>query len=206
MRQIIILFTLLGMVVGSLLTFAYIYAIPGDTAPSSIQTHIDALADLEANAETPERAEAFRRMRESAERHAHSFNTPRETHPHHSGVIGAIYVDQVTGAPGDGNAALRTALQLSLGDSGIEVGAYQKPCTLSVNGQVDVTPSGGKDAVSIIWTVLAPDGSSPGKITQQNSVPTGSLDEDWGVNAEYAAKGAISGLLDVIEYADYRCP
>ncbi|MGB0697352.1 MAG: hypothetical protein ACPGOY_16985 [Rhodospirillaceae bacterium] len=106
----------------------------------------------------------------------------------------AVYV-KVERAPGDGVQALTDTLSTMLRQARATVVTDQSKATVSLIGTVDATPQGdGQDAVVIVWTVLDSDGTSLGKINQDNMVPSGSLNGPWGGVAPLVARGALVGL------------
>ena len=86
----------------------------------------------------------------------------------------------VTGAPGNGNAALAAALQPLIGKGG-------------VRGDVTVSkPVNGQQTVTIVWTAPA------GQVTQTKTVPAGNLDAEWGSEAIAVANSAAPGIVKLL--------
>jgi hypothetical protein len=105
---------------------------------------------------------------------------------------------KVTGAPGDGNAALSSAMKRELTAKGVEiteatVGTYRVLAEVKLKPKTD-----GNEAVSIDWIVNDPAGTRIATVTQNNDVPKGHLSGDWGQNADDAAKGASVQIKQVI--------
>lgn len=208
LRAIAVLCLTAGAVVGVGLTLGAGHLLRDDaTAPhnDSIRAHIDALKRFEADAETPDQAAAYRKMRLSAESHATAISRQDTDPSEPRDTVNAIHVGTITGAPSDGDKALRSALQAKLKDAGVAIEAEPQDCGLSVSGEVNLTPQGDKDDIAIIWTVRAHTGSSPGKVSQRNKVPAGAFDDGWGEDAGFVAQGAVDGLLRVIEQARISC-
>lgn len=105
----------------------------------------------------------------------------------------------VTGAPGDGNAALAGAMRQELQTAGVSLGdATQRGYT--VNGKVAMGAArNGKQTIKIDWTVLDPNGSTLAVVTQNNEVDAGSLDGAWGATANDAAQGAAAKIKTLID-------
>jgi hypothetical protein len=105
----------------------------------------------------------------------------------------------VTGAPGDGDAALYDQMSRELGALGPVIQTEEKGADFTVAGRVDVVPgTHGLDSVTIDWTVSDPRGLA-GHVTQVNAVPHGSLSHAWGDNAIFAAHEAAGGVKQVID-------
>jgi hypothetical protein len=49
--------------------------------------------------------------------------------------------------------------------------------------------------VAIRWVLLLPDGREIGNVRQQNAVPAGSLDRNWGETALLVAEAAYDGIV-----------
>jgi hypothetical protein len=105
---------------------------------------------------------------------------------------------KVTGAPGDGNAALSSAMKRELSVKGVEVteatvGTYRVLAEVKIKAKED-----GNEAVSIDWIVNDPKGTRIATVTQNNDIPKGHLSGVWGQNADDAAKGASIQIKQVI--------
>jgi hypothetical protein len=110
----------------------------------------------------------------------------------------AAAVPAVTGAPGDGNSALSSALQSELSRQGVALtdrpnGSYK------VEGKVTVSAAKeGKQAIQIDWRVKDPQGKALGTVSQKNEIPQGSLDGSWGKTADAAAAAAAQGIMKLL--------
>jgi hypothetical protein len=115
--------------------------------------------------------------------------------------IHQIYVRKVEGAPGDGNAALPSALTYLLKRQGLTVVTDpQTPNTITVAGTIAVAPvAANQQHVQIVWHVLKPDGSDFGQVSQENNVPNGALDGRWG---EIAMAVALAGVDDIVHLVE----
>ncbi len=104
----------------------------------------------------------------------------------------------VSGAPGDGNSALSSALNRELTRQGMPVdGKTGNP--YRIEGQVSVgTVKDGRQSIQIDWRVKDGKGNSVGTVTQKNSIPPGSLDQSWGQTADAAAAAAAQGILKLL--------
>jgi hypothetical protein len=68
-----------------------------------------------------------------------------------------------------------------------------------VQGTVRMAPAGkGKERVTIIWVVLAPDGTQLGVTRQKKDVRKGSLDRKWGAAANAAAAAAAADIAKLL--------
>ena len=108
-------------------------------------------------------------------------------------------VPAVSGAPGDGQTSLTQALQRQLAASGISLSNQPGPAAYVVQGKVQMgQPDNGKQAIKIEWQVLDPSGKKVGTVSQNNSVPQGSLDGAWGKTADAAATAAAQGIIKLL--------
>ncbi|MGE0766900.1 MAG: hypothetical protein AB7L90_10585 [Hyphomicrobiaceae bacterium] len=104
----------------------------------------------------------------------------------------------VTGAPGDGNTALASALNRELVRQGMPMDrnsgrAYR------VEGQVTLgAVKDGRQSIQIDWRVKDGKGAAVGTVTQKNAIPPGSLDTAWGQTADAAAAAAAQGILKLL--------
>ncbi|MGE0629738.1 MAG: hypothetical protein AB7O43_18190 [Hyphomicrobiaceae bacterium] len=112
-----------------------------------------------------------------------------------SGVI----VTPVSGAPGDGNGALMTAMQSELRQAGIASAGPGAP-SYKVTGKVTMgRPNNGKQSIRIDWKVSDPSGSVLATVTQNNEIQAGLLDAKWGGTATDAAQGAAIKIKTLID-------
>jgi hypothetical protein len=114
-----------------------------------------------------------------------------------TGDVAAI-VPAVSGAPGDGNTALSSALQRELSRQGVTM-ANRPGASYRIEGKVALTQSqAGKQSIQIDWLVRDPQGRSLGTVSQKNEIPEGSLDSAWGNTADAAAGAAAQGILKLL--------
>jgi hypothetical protein len=104
----------------------------------------------------------------------------------------------VSGAPGDGNTALASALNRELVRQGMPLDR-QTGQAYRVEGQVALGPvKDGKQTIQIDWRVKDAKGAAVGTVTQKNAIPPGSLDGAWGQTADAAAAAAAQGILKLL--------
>jgi hypothetical protein len=114
----------------------------------------------------------------------------------------AILIGTIDGAPGDGAASLKRALEFVLRQSGIPVAGADHVNALTVVASIETgRPAGGQQTVAIRWVLLQPDGSEIGDVRQENAVPAGSLDRAWGETALLVAEAAYDGIVALYEKA-----
>ena len=112
----------------------------------------------------------------------------------------ALVVAPITGAPGNGRMALARAMAGALEWRGAALAAEPGEHTLLVLGTVimsDAAP--GMQRIEVVWEVLKPDGQRLGIINQDNTVPAGTLDGEWGDIAAAIAAGGAAGVLDLLD-------
>jgi len=118
-----------------------------------------------------------------------------------------IRMTAVTGAPGDGNAALTRRMRASLSEAGYVLQDRADGAAFGLSGTVSVVPSGrGRERVEIAWIVTRSDGRELGRIAQLNEVPAGSLRGLWGEIAIVVAEEAAGGVRQVLDNADAPLP
>ena len=121
--------------------------------------------------------------------------SPRAASPKAAGVI----VAPVSGAPGDGQRSLTTALKKRLYAGGVKLANGPAVNVYMVKGSVSLADaSGGKQSIRIDWQVLDPSGKKLGTVSQQNMIPRGSLNGPWGAIADAAAGAAAAGIIKLL--------
>ena len=124
-----------------------------------------------------------------------SVPAPRATAAKANGVV----VAPVSGAPGDGQRSLTTALKKRLYAGGVKLANGTAVNVYMVKGSVSlVDASGGKQSIRIDWQVLDPNGKKLGTVSQQNTIPRGSLNGPWGAIADAAAGAAAAGIIKLL--------
>ena len=107
----------------------------------------------------------------------------------------------VAGAPGDGEQALAAALGKRLAVLGVKQATAFEADVYDVQGTVRISPSlKGKETVTIVWVVLAPDGNQLGVTRQTREVKKGSLDKTWGAAADAAAIAAAADIVQLLPH------
>jgi hypothetical protein len=110
-----------------------------------------------------------------------------------------VVVAPVAGAPGDGQRSLTTALKKRLYAGGIKLANGTPDNVYTVKGSVVLSDaSGGKQSIRIDWLVLDPTGRKLGTVSQQNTIPRGSLNGPWGAVADAAAGAAAAGIIKLL--------
>jgi hypothetical protein len=110
-----------------------------------------------------------------------------------------VVVAPVAGAPGDGQRSLTTALKKRLYAGGIKLANGTTDNVYIVKGSVVLSEaSGGKQSIRIDWLVLDPSGRKLGTVSQQNTIPRGSLNGPWGAVADAAAGAAAAGIIKLL--------
>lgn len=118
-----------------------------------------------------------------------------------------VMVDDVTGAPGDGDEALTRQMRARLALLGPVVVTTAADADFVVKGHVAMAKVPGlKQRVEIQWSVQIPSGDERGKVIQLNEVPAGTLDHAWGDVAVAVAAEASGGVNDVIRRQSGRVP
>lgn len=112
-----------------------------------------------------------------------------------------VIVPPIEGAPGDGKRSLASALKKKMASQGMKVGSSRSSGRkFMVQGVVNLNPAAnGQQNIKLIWKVYRPDGTEAGSVTQQNTIPKGSLDGNWGATADYVAEAASSGIIKLIK-------
>lgn len=110
-----------------------------------------------------------------------------------------IYVPDVVGAPGDGNASLARQMRRELPLQGFTVQDKPDHPDFTVVGTVKVAPlPGNQETVEITWIIKDDAGAEAGKIAQLNQIPRGTLNGLWVDVAVVVAQEAAGGVRDVI--------
>ncbi len=113
--------------------------------------------------------------------------------------IASVAVTGVTGAPGAGNAELKSALMGLLKRAGWPVKTVAQHDSLKIAGKVSRHPAGkGRVRVRIVWTARGPDGRVFGTVKQENVVPASTIAHGFGPAAYDIAQGAAEGLFQLV--------
>jgi hypothetical protein len=125
--------------------------------------------------------------------------TPTATATAVSPKSAGVLVQAVSGAPGDGQRSLTVALKKRLYAGGVKLANGPAVNVYTVKGSVKlVEASGGKQSIRIDWQVLDPSGRKLGTVSQQNTIPKGSLNGPWGAIADAAAGAAADGIIKLL--------
>ncbi len=125
--------------------------------------------------------------------------TAAATRPAAAPKAQGVLVAPVDGAPGDGRRSLTTALKKKLYADGVKLANGTSSNVYTVKGSVKLTEaSGGKQNIRIDWQVLDPTGRRLGTVSQQNTIPKGSLNGPWGAIADAAAGAAADGIIKLL--------
>jgi hypothetical protein len=125
-----------------------------------------------------------------------------EKNPIKSLLLGSgIIVKPVTGAPGDGNVALRKAIISGLRSSDVKVTEDSRQASLTLTGSVSLQTIGdASEEVLVTWRVQTLDGFEVGRATQANNIPKGKLDGPWGDEAKKIAEAALIGIKRIVGF------
>lgn len=122
-------------------------------------------------------------------------------------VPALVAVRGVSGAPGDGATALARAIAAALGRAGVEAGDSDAKARFALSCFIAVAPAKDRQQlVSVRWVLALPEGRELGQVSQQNAVPAGSLDGQWGELADQVAGAAAPGIAELIERAKAAAP
>lgn len=108
-------------------------------------------------------------------------------------------VKPVVGAPGDGRISLTNALRGELKKNGIALSNRKVTGSYTVQGSVKLNRVSNKtQKVNIVWKVYDSTGKRVGTVSQNNVIPTNSLDGAWGPTAVAAASAAAKGIVKLL--------
>jgi len=111
-----------------------------------------------------------------------------------------VFLSEIAGAPGDGNAVLASALRHALEAGPFGLAENAGGATHVVRGTVTADPpKDGNQRIAIEWRVTTPDGREVGEANQENTVPAGRLDRRWGGIAGLAAQAAAEGITEILQ-------
>jgi hypothetical protein len=110
-----------------------------------------------------------------------------------------VLVADVTGAPGDGDAALTRQMRARLAVLGPVVLTTPTGADFVVQGQVVMVKQPKRqERVEIQWIIKTATGDERGRVVQLNEIPAGTLDRYWGDVAVVVAAEASNGVNDVL--------
>lgn len=109
-------------------------------------------------------------------------------------------VRHITGAPGDGNLSLRTAMLKSLREADAMVTDNPTQASYVIQGTVQIAaPFAGRQRTRIVWLITTITGEEVGTAIQENDIPSGSLDGKWGPVAQVITNAAIPGVAQLFD-------
>jgi hypothetical protein len=114
-------------------------------------------------------------------------------------VIRAVSVISVEGATATANAELKAAMRDVLSSAGWPVISVPREDALTISGNMNFGPR-EKDLqkITVSWTVSTFDGNTVGTVEQGNSVPVGSVENDWHDTASAIASTAAGGIFELV--------
>ncbi len=143
---------------------------------------------------TADAVEASREQLETAALAAPSQTTSTAESP------GRLAIGAISGAPGDGNDALATALAQVMKQYRVTVEPNPGPGIYLATASIAVVDKDAEtQTVRIDWRLSGPGGQNYGLVEQENDVPRGSLAANWGDVAVYAAAGAGDGIVALMQ-------
>jgi hypothetical protein len=109
----------------------------------------------------------------------------------------------VTGAGGAGGHELSLAIASVLNRAGVAIqDKGGEPPSYVLTGKVAVAAAqAGHQDVKIIWALSRADGKEIGQVSQENAVPAGSLEGNWGDTAYDVATAAVAGIVELLQRA-----
>lgn len=107
-----------------------------------------------------------------------------------------IAVLGVTGAPGDGDRTLPSALGHVIRQSGLPFTTDPSEAALQLTGIVEAEEG---EAVTIVWWMLDHEGVAIGSLDQPVPVPPAEIADRWGANAYEAALALLQPLASTLD-------
>jgi hypothetical protein len=111
----------------------------------------------------------------------------------------AAYIKAITAPTAAQATPLRRAVSQSLANMGVRMSDAATAETYAITGALTLGPDeGGRTAISLIWTVYAPDGANLGEARQENALPTDSVRKTWAEQAALAGGAAARSVAEII--------
>lgn len=110
----------------------------------------------------------------------------------------------ITGAPGPAgnNDLMAHALRAVLREAGVPLTVEAATAGAAVTATIIVSPVvEDRERIAITWSVLTPEGSEIGVVTQENMLPAGYLEQQWADLAYIIAAAAVDGIVPLLERA-----
>lgn len=118
-----------------------------------------------------------------------------------------LWVDEVTGAPGDGNERLSVEIIRQMQAVELLFARFPGEADYFVTADVDVYAIDTQTEIAeIIWRMTDRHGTEIGQIKQQNPIPRGMLHETWGETAVAAANGGLQGVVAILDSLGHARP
>lgn len=109
-------------------------------------------------------------------------------------------IAEIVGARGDGKRALEKAMALTLRQFGARVRNTAGKDTFLLSAEIDILkPFEGHERIKIAWIVKDASGKELGRAQQNNRLPVGKLDGEWGRLAYDISRAAMPGIGQVVE-------
>ena len=109
-----------------------------------------------------------------------------------------IWLNSITGAPGNGNNVLYSAIKSSLLESGIIIEPSPGESNLSLSGEVTMMPEYlGKQIVEVLWILKTFRGVEVGRARQRKAVPKKELGGDWVMLSKNISSSAITAIVKI---------
>jgi len=110
-----------------------------------------------------------------------------------------VKLGEISGAPGDGSAALRRAVNAVLRHTDITVATHPEVGIALLEAQIEVEPQSEKhDRVRIVWTIRDSAQKPVAVMKQQNMIPKGRLNRRWGSIAIDIALAIRAQIIEAV--------
>lgn len=111
-----------------------------------------------------------------------------------------LAIGDISGAPGDGNAALHRAFTAVLRRTELQIVPSANAAIAKLDGVVQVKPASDKeDQVRLVWTIRDSDQKTVAVFKQENRVPKDRLARRWGSMAFNIALALRGQIVDTIQ-------
>ena len=92
-----------------------------------------------------------------------------------------LILGKFSGAPGDGDAALRRAVHAVLRRTEVALASQMDTSGPRLDAQIEVTSHSDKqDQVRLVWTIRDSEQNTVAVLKQKNVLPKGRIDRKWG--------------------------
>ena len=111
----------------------------------------------------------------------------------------AVVLRAVDGAPGDGRISLTSAMRSALVERSVQVLTTELDVNaLLILGSVMIRVDNEGESVEVHWSLIDGEGKELGSVSQNNTVPFGALDGEWGDIAHAIADGGADGVITLL--------